>query len=373
MTGHAKVVHLTSVHPPLDTRVFWKECRTLARAGYEVVLVAPDPPVAEKDGVRFVGHRRAGSRLERVMQTQVKVFRLALRERAAVYHFHDPDLLLVGVLLAVLTRRPVIYDSHEDVPRQLLDRVWIPRRLRPVAAATARLVELACVRFFAAVVSAEPGGIGRFPVHKAVLVQNFPLLEEFPVSPIPYDDRENVVVYVGDITKARGAEVMVRAMGLVPEHLGARLMLAGKCEVPDLLDELGRLDGWKRVEYLGWQSREEVRDLLHRARVGLAVMQPTAQYSEATQPVKLFEYMAAGLPVVVSNFQSWARLFIGGTPGAAVDPRDAGAVAAAIEKMLCNSKEAAAAGRRGLELTAGKINWDSQSDRLVGRYRQLVR
>lgn len=372
MTGRRpKVVHLTSVHPPLDTRVFWKECRTLAQAGYEVVLVAPDPPVAEKDGVRFIGHVRPRSRVDRVLRTPLRVFLLARRERAAVYHFHDPDLLPVGVLLALVTRCPVVYDSHEDVPRQLLERVWIPERLRPLAAAVAREVERFCVRFLTAVISAEPGGTGRFPPGKAILVQNFPLLEEFPPSPVAYEDRENVVVYVGDVTKARGAEVMVRAMGLLPAEMDARLVIAGKCQVPGLLDELARLEGWERVHLLGWLTREQVRDLLHRAKVGLVVMQPTAQYREATQPVKLFEYMAAGLPVVASDFPDLRRFTESGC--AVVDPTCPRDVADAVRRILENPGDARRLGEVARAAVTEQWSWASEGSRLVKAYAGFVR
>ncbi|MCA1572862.1 MAG: glycosyltransferase family 4 protein [Chloroflexi bacterium] len=368
-TTRPKVVHLTSVHPPLDTRVFWKECRTLARVGYEVVLVAPDPPVSEKDGVRFVGHPRPKSRLERVVRVPIRLLRIARAEHADLYHFHDPDLLPVGVILALWTRRPVIYDSHEDVPRQLLDRVWIPPRLRPLAAAAARWIERAAVQFLAGVVSAEPGGLTRFPSSKAVLVQNYPLLEEFPPSPVPYRDRENVVVYVGDITKARGADVMVQAMGHIPPDVDARLVIAGKCQVPGLLAELEALGGWDRVEYVGWQSRDEVRRLLHRARIGIVVMQPTAQYRESTQPVKLFEYMAAGLPIVASDFPVWRPLL--GPAGLLVDGTAPEEVASAILRILRDPSAAEAMGKCGQQAVHGTWNWSSQEAELVRLYQRL--
>jgi glycosyltransferase involved in cell wall biosynthesis len=369
-SSRPKVVHLTSVHPPLDTRVFWKECRTLAKAGYEVVLIAPDPPVGEKDGVRFVGHPRPKSRLERVAQVPLRLLRLARRERAALYHFHDPDLLPVGVLLALWTRRPVVYDSHEDVPRQLLDRVWIPVALRPLASAAARLVERACVSALSGVISAEPGGLGRFRKREVVLVQNFPMVEEFPPSPVPYDERPNRVVYVGDITRSRGAEVMVRAMDLLPARVDAELVIAGKCEVPGLLEDLRRLPGWERVDYRGWQSRSEIRDILHGARVGLVLMQATAQYRDATQPVKLFEYMAAGLPVVASDFQAWREIVDG--CGVLVDESSPAAAAAAIERLLTTPEEGRSMGDQGRESVLERWNWATEEPRLLELYGRLL-
>jgi glycosyltransferase involved in cell wall biosynthesis len=367
-----RVTHLTSVHPPLDTRIFWKECRTLARAGFDVVLVAPDAPDDSVHGITLLSHPRPGGRVERVIRTPLAVSRLALSTKADLYHFHDPDLLPAGVIIRVLSRKPVIFDSHEDVPRQLLDRPWIPQRWRPLAARFAGAIEQVLVRGVSAVVSAEPAAAARFPHDRTTTVQNFPLLEEFEAVESERQPRKHVLVYVGDVTEARGAVEMVDAIGLVSADLHAQLILVGPCHVPGLLEKLARRAGWARVEYVGWQNRAQVVQHLRSARAGIVVLHPTAQYRDATQPVKLFEYMAAQLPVIASNFPAWHKWVEGAGAGIAVDPLDPSAIAGAIESILRDPGRAESMGRAGRSLVTQTYNWEPEGARLVELYRRLL-
>src|SRR4249919_2675176 len=98
----ARVVHLTSVHRPDDVRIFRKECRTLAAAGYEVVLVASGAGGSTVDGVRFHPIKRSSSRAARLVLGWGRILAAALSERGALYHLHDPELLPVGLMLRLM-------------------------------------------------------------------------------------------------------------------------------------------------------------------------------------------------------------------------------------------------------------------------------
>ena len=89
----AKVVHMTSIHVIVDPRIVRKECTTLAQAGYDVTLVAAHDGPVSSGSVRIVTVPKPKSRTERMTLTAFRVFRAALRERADVYHMHDPELL----------------------------------------------------------------------------------------------------------------------------------------------------------------------------------------------------------------------------------------------------------------------------------------
>jgi len=367
-----KVVHLTSVHPSFDTRIFYKECRTLVQAGYEVVLVAPHNRDEVVHGVRIKAVPKPGSRPERMTKTVWQVYRAAVAEDAQVYHFHDPELIPVGVMLK-LKGKKVVYDVHEDVPKQILTKPWIPSFLRRIVAKCASLFENIGSRFFDGVVAATPTIVGHFPGGKSVVVQNFPLLNEL-VAPdaMPYSHRPANIAYVGGISTIRGIREMVKAMELLSEELGARLYLAGAFSPVELHNDICRMPGWEKVEFLGWQTREEVGALLGYVRMGLVLLHPTPNYYDAL-PVKLFEYMSAGIPVVVSDFPLWRQIVEGAGCGLVANPLDPPAIADAIEWLLTHPEEAEEMGRRGQEAVRNFYNWDNEARVLLNFYERLLK
>ena len=364
----AKIVHLTSVHIPFDTRIFHKECQTLHEAGHDVVLLATHDRSEVVDGITVKGvprRRRSG----RMLRTTIDLYRLARAEDADVYHFHDPELLPVGWALARRGQR-VIWDSHEDVTRQLLTKEWLPPFLRRPASLLAGAVERKCTVGFAAVISAEPSGAPRFRHPRVHVVQNWPRLEEFLPAGDDYAARSPEIVYVGSITEARGLPRMVDAVNLVPADLGVHLQLGGTFGPPALRDEVARRDRHGRVSVLGQLSRPEVEGLLGRARVGLVVLDPTPHFIDA-QPVKLFEYMAAGVPFVASDFPVWRELG-GEKSGLYVDPLDTTALAEAISWLVRHPEEAAEMGRQGRMRVESQFSWEAEARKLVRLYDDVL-
>ncbi len=367
-----RIIHLTTVHPPFDTRIFYKECQTLAQAGYEAVLVAPHDRDEVVDGVRIRVVPKPGSRWERMTKTVWQVYRVAVAEDAQVYHFHDPELIPVGVILK-LKGKKVVYDVHEDVPKQILTKPWIPSFLRRKVAKCASLFENIGSSFFDGVVSATPTIVGHFPGGKSVVVQNFPLLNELVVpDAMPYSHRPADIAYIGGISAIRGIREMVKAMELLPEKLGARFYLAGTFSPAELYDDICRMPGWEKVEFLGWQTREEVGALLGHARMGLVLFHPVPNHCES-QPNKLFEYMSVGIPVVASDFPLWRQIVEGAGCGLVANPLDPPAIADAIEWLLAHPEEAEAMGKRGQEAVRNFYNWDNEARVLLNFYERLLK
>ena len=143
----SKVRHLTSVHAIGDNRIFYRECKSLADAGHDVALIVGHPPTGPVAGVPVIGVGPPRNRLDRATRVVWKVFRAARRERAEIYHLHDPELLWAGLLLKLLGHR-VVYDVHEDAPKQIMNKPWIPWWARRVLSAGTALVERAAAAVF---------------------------------------------------------------------------------------------------------------------------------------------------------------------------------------------------------------------------------
>ena len=366
-----RVCHLTSVHPPFDTRIFHKECKTLVAAGYDVVLVAATLEDVVVDGVRLHAVAKPTDRIERARRTVPAVLAAAIAEDAALYHFHDPELIPVGLLLAARGKR-VIYDVHEDVPADVLTKDYLAWPLRVVAAGGAAVAERVGATVFDAIVTVTPTIARRFPARKTHLVQNFPMASDLAgVAAAPYATREPLAAYAGMIGPVRGFTQTLGALARLPEASPWRLGVAGNFNPPALEETCRAMPGWGRVDFLGWQDRPGTMALLARARVGLVLFEPLANHV-AAQPNKLFEYMASGLPVIASDFPRWRELVEGAGCGLLVDPRDEEAIAAALAWVLDHPAEAEAMGRRGAEAVATRYTWEAQGQVLVDLYRRLV-
>lgn len=367
----AESIHLASTHPSFDTRIFHKECKTLANAGYRVTLLVPHDGDEVVNGVRIRSVPKPKVGRERLSKTLGYLYRAALTEAPeAIYHFHDAELIFHMFLLKVRGRR-VIYDAHEDTPKQVMYQHWIPRLLRHPVSLVMRLAEWLGGRWFDGIIAAEPGILKRFPAKRTVLVQNFPLLDElFSTVSMPYAERPLRITYVGGITRKRGVEEMLAAIDRLPATLRAELVLGGLFHPAALEDEVRQMPGSERTDIRGWLQREQVVEVLAETRVGIVTLHPTPKYLDS-YPTKLFEYVSAGLPVIASDFPQWRRLVEEAQCGVLVDPLDPEAIAEAMQWMLEHPDEAAAMGARGREAVRDRYSWEQEAPKLLAFYEDL--
>jgi glycosyltransferase involved in cell wall biosynthesis len=368
MADARRVCQITTGHHIDDHRILGKECASLSAAGYDVTLIAPAPPGTQRAGVRVVPlDATASNRARRMVARPLAAYRAARETGADIYHFHDPDFLPQALRLARDGKR-VIYDAHEDVPKQILAKAWIRPALRRPASWTADRLELAAAGRLGAVVASVPPIAERFRGHArhVALVANFPRLDE--IAPGPFDERERTACYIGDLSRVRGLIELVDAM----EHVDAELELAGRFDSTFAPSELESRPGWRRVRYHGRVGREEVAALLRRAGVGVLPLRRSPNHA-ISWPVKLFEYMAAGLPVVATDVAPWNEIIARHRCGVCVPSEDPRALAAAIAQVLADPAEAREMGERGRAAAVEHYSWESQEATLLGLYEELLR
>ena len=214
----------------------------------------------------------------------------------------------------------------------------------------------------------------KFPADRTVLVRNFPLLDKVVTAAvdgaIAYPQRENIAIYAGGITKIRGITEMVEAFTHTPSNYKARLLLLGSFSPPTLEKKTKDQPGWQSVDFLGWRSRQQVIEAMGRSRIGLVTLHPEQIYQEAL-PVKLFEYMSAGLPVIASDFPLWRSLIQEIGCGLLVNPLDPTEIANAITYLLTHPKEAETMGKRGRVAVRDTYNWQTEAQKLLQLYQSL--
>ncbi len=363
--------HLTSVHEIDDSRILHRECASLARAGHDVALIAGRPPGGPVEGVPVVGVGAGRNRVDRMTRVAWRVFRAARRERADVCHLHDPELLWIGLLLKLGGCR-VVYDVHEDLPKQIMSKFWIPPWARRALSVVAAVAEWVCARVFDAVVAATPSIAQRFPAARTVVVQNFPSAAKArtPADAVrPFDRRRYAFAYTGGLTGVQGVREIMAVAALLPADRTG--VLAGWFDSADVEREVRASPGWRRVEYRGEIAPDAVLEVLHSARCGIVVDHPISNYLDSYS-TKMFEYMACGIPVVCSDFPLWERIVGGAGCGVVVDPLDPPAVAKAVQQLVEDADEARRLGENGRRAVLERFNWEAEYAVLDTLYRRLA-
>ena len=359
---------MTSAHAYNDTRIFLKECRALYEAGFDVSLIVQHDKDEVIDGVQILGLSKPKNRRERMLQTTRQVYKRALECDADIYHFHDPELIPIGLRLKRKGKK-VIYDVHEDVPRQILSKQWIPVPVRKTISWTVERIENYAAKRFDYIVTATPFIRDRYlRINKnSIDINNFPLLSELHIPNTGWSSKEKLICYVGGIGKIRGIHEMVQAIGLTQYSM----LLAGNFVSSAEKDIAVNLKGWSQVVELGHINRTEVKEVLSRSMAGLVLFHPEPNHINA-QPNKMFEYMSAGIPVIASNFPLWKEIIEGNTCGICVDPLNVNEIANAINWIIDNPEQAKQMGENGRRAVIEKYNWEHEAQKLLKLYEELL-
>jgi len=363
------VTHISTVHPAFDTRIFHKECKSLAASGMNVNLVITHDKEEVIDRVRIIPLPKFNNRLTRIFIKPFFAFSIALKTKADIFHFHDPELIPIGLLLKICGKK-VIYDVHEDVSSDILDKYWIPKRLRFLISFVFREFESFSSRFFDGIITSTPYIRNIFVKFNSnsVNINNYPIIDENIRSTLKKgtEEKEKIVSYIGSISKERGIFELINAF----HGTDTKLYLAGTMSPRNLLKTLEKEEGWENVVYFGQVGRNEIYSILAASQAGICTLHPTACFINSV-PIKIFEYMNAGLPIVASKFPFWEELLKDIDNAVFVDPLSPKEIREAIKNLIEDEKKCISMGERGIKAVKNIYNWDIEKERLINFYKAL--
>ena len=368
MKNNIKICHITTGHSRSDTRVFIKECVSLAEFGFDVSLVVADGlGDAKIDNVNVYDVGSPKGRFDRFFKVSNKVYKRAKTLNSDIYHFHDPELMWFGNKLRKQAK--VIYDIHEDVVQQIKIRYWIPSYLKPLVAFFFGAFENYICKRMSGLIVPQPYMKEKFSKKNSntVLVENFVIFEtHFDINTKSYENGN--AFHPGVLSSERGLENMISTYGSLDAY--NKLFLAGNIQ-NEIYDSVSKINGWKKTTYLGRITHSEVKKLYKTSSLGLILYNNVGQY-HLSYAIKLFEYMANGIPVIMPNFGEWVAFNQENDCGINVDPHNSQEVANAINFLNNNIDEKKRLGRNGYIAVKEKYNWNLAKSRLIDLYVNLM-
>lgn len=377
--SYTKVCHITTVHPPLDTRIFWRECKTLREAGYDVSLIAPHDKEEFVEGIKIIPLPKATSRLKRRSVITLKAFLLALGRRAEIYHFHDPEFVPFAFLLKCLSGKIIIYDIHEYyseyIPATRGSRI---RRLKPLLTPLLRLFleyfpPLFCDLLVFPTHSLEKAMMKRRG--KGLTLLTLPSIsqrETMPL-PIPWEEKRYDIIHLGTISLRRLEFMLQIAKHVGEQGINSKWLFVGIS--PDL--KAWVFDNYERKfleEHFHFVERvpfEQAITYLTNSRIGLNY-HPLEKHLSVALPIKVLEYMMMGLPVVTTALPELLNL-IPSECAVFVSSNHPSDYAKAIIDLLQNPARAMKIGETCRELVFQRLNWESsERDKLLRVYTDLL-
>lgn len=366
-----KVCHISTAHNENDSRILLKECQSLSKAGYDVNLIVTSDKEKELYGTKILPLSENGGRLYRILFKRNEAYKKALELDADIYHFHDPELIGIGKKLKKKGKK-VIYDVHEDVPKQVINKTYLgPLVVRKIVSKVFDLNERSSAKKFDAVVGAIDEIADKFQHKNAIAIKNFAVKEVIDKAiPIGREGSEDklVIAYVGGITEIRGIKELIQATKNFNGKV--ELWILGAWESEQLFEQCKKLPGYEYCKYFGSLLLKDVYRYTKSADVGMCTLHPVANYKESI-PIKVLEYMASGLPIVLSNFQYWKNLF--GDVGIYVDPLNIDDIAKGIQRFLDNKELIKDIGQKNRERFIEYFSWDAEEKKLLKLYEDLLK
>jgi len=366
-----KIVQLANAHSNFDNRIFNKISKSLASHGYDVDLIVQHDKDETVDGVHIKALPIAENKMDRFVKIMPRLFYKSIQyPPKTVFHFHEPELLPVGFMLK-LFGYTVIYDIHEDNATGILQKEYLPEFFKRVFFRLIVFLEKVAHDQLHTII-AEEYYEERFP--KALKVLNYPKLDWAKDLDIERGNPTSIL-YTGSITIDRGAVNHIELLKYLDDSV--KLKMIGVCAFSVHEDLKRKAEDYSgRLEIIGASGHVPFKKIIEQYRrkewiVGLAVFPETPHYKRKYL-TKFFEYMAAGLPIIYSDFPSWRKLLEPLNVGIPVDPENTKEVVKAIQKVKDSDALRNSMAKNGRKAVLERYNWDEEERKLLDFFKKIT-
>lgn len=367
-----KAYHLTTVHPRNDVRIFHNECKFLSKNGWNIELVVFDnlgDDVKNNISIKDLGSSKnnRASRLIRNLSITTAYFLSKIKEsRGSIIHFHDPEIIFISGFLRLMGYK-IIFDAHEDLPKQISSKPWIKKSLKPFFVFLAKLLDKAISLSATHIVAATQYIGNKFPNEKTILVRNLPAKEDFS-QVFPKKTNGNInICYIGSISEERGIFDILDALVILNKNNKVTLKLGGKFSSTSIEKNVIAHPAWPHVDFLGWVNRDQFQKIASECIAGLIPLHPYPNYLES-YPNKMFEYMACSIPIVCSNFPLWKQILNEIECALFFESKSAQDLSEKIQYLINNKISASKMGNIGRAAFEEKLNWQGEFKKLLDMY-----
>ena len=355
-----KILHCSISHLLDDSRIFYKECVSLAKENYDVTFIAnmvnhDKFSKEEYNGVKLL-HFKSQKKIYKIFEL------LTLSFKYDIIHFHDFELIFYGIFLKFFKKK-IIYDVHEDYRTVIFHRSKYNRLMKYIIYMIIKVSEYISNIMFDVIIVTTPKIKLNFTDRKSILIRNFPTILRKNNYIKNFANKKNIIIYIGTLSKLRGIKELILSTENLKQPF--ELWLLGDWVNNDFKKECENLIEFSNTKYLGKIDHEDLQEYLIQATIGICILHPLDQYKDS-YPLKVFEYMQNGIPVLMSNFNLWKNMF--GDACEYTDPLNINMISEKISKLLNNVNKLETMSNLGQILIKDNYNWDTESKKLIDCY-----
>lgn len=335
-----KICHISTVHPAIDARILDRECSSLIKFGYEVHLFAHGRIEKNFSKLHFHPIRDFPNRLSRFLASSSIVNSL-LKLHPQIIHFHDSELIPTMLKINKKHRNiKIIFDCHEDTISHISQKEHIPEIMKPIMKKITKHYFKCAARNFDAIITADEGTSKLFSnwCAEPVTIYNYPPSALYSNGKyIPFEDRPYDLIYPGSLPRYHLETIFNIAHKLKNIGMMTKWLILANIDFTDsgnwIKHQLDKFDLQRQFDFRSMVPLTELSNYLYSAKIGIIPLPDTPKFRKNI-PSKLFDFILAGLPVVMSKLPPTQELVNNLTGVIQVPPSDIAKYSEVIFKLL---------------------------------------